>query len=53
VDDGYKIMHKGRMLTVFSARNYDEKETNNSALILLAKNEHGQLQINPKKLAHL
>lgn len=52
VDDGYKIMHKGKMITVFSARNYDEKETNNSALILLAKNEHGQLQINPKKLAH-
>ena len=53
VDDGYKIMHKGRLVTVFSARNYDEKETNNSALILLARNEHGQLQINPKKLQHM
>ena len=40
VDHGYKVMHHGHLLTVFSARNYFMKQSglkNDSAILLVAE----------------
>ena len=45
-------MHGGRLLTVFSARNYVDKITNDGALVLLSEDEEGNLQCRAKCLEH-
>ena len=56
VRQGYKVMHGGRLVTLFSARNYftgDGGVSNDSALLLLAADGNGHLRMYPKRLAHL
>jgi diadenosine tetraphosphatase ApaH/serine/threonine PP2A family protein phosphatase len=54
VPEGYRIMHDGKLVTVFSARNYTGVNlTNDGALLLLADDENGQLVVRPKKLQHI
>lgn len=50
VPEGYRIMHGGRLITVFSARNYFERQTNNGALLLIAHDHEGNLRVRPKTL---
>ena len=50
VPDGYKVMHGGRLLTVFSARNYTGSKTNDAALLLLATDSNGDLRVRFKQL---
>ena len=52
VPDGYRIMHNGHLITLFSARNYFNHEKNDGALILIADDEEGNLQCRAKKLEH-
>ena len=52
VPEGFKIMHGGHLMTVFSARNYFSEETNDAALVLLAYDEDNNLQCKPHKLSH-
>jgi diadenosine tetraphosphatase ApaH/serine/threonine PP2A family protein phosphatase len=53
VPEGAKFMHGGHLVTVFSARNYvDPQNHNDSALLLLAYDEQGQLLVRTKRLAH-
>ena len=47
---GYKYMHGGRLVTLFSARNYFGKEKNDSAILLVARDGYGQIRIRPKRL---
>ena len=56
VDHGYKVMHHGHLLTVFSARNYFMKQSglkNDSAILLVAEDDEGNLRVRPKRLLHL
>lgn len=61
VRQGYKVMHGGRLVTLFSARNYFYGEashsgrlvSNDGALLLLAPDGNGHLRIHPKRLAHV
>jgi len=50
VRHGYKVMHSGRLITLFSARNYFEEEDNDGALVLLAPDLNGHLRLHPKRL---
>lgn len=50
VPEGYRIMHAGRLVTVFSARNYFNRESNDSAVIIIADDEEGNIRIRPKRL---
>ena len=50
---GYKIMHSGHLISVFSARNYVGLENNDGALLLLALDEQGCLRVRPKTLRRL
>lgn len=50
VHDGVKFMHSGRLATVFSARNYGGKLTNDSAVLLFAIDEQGALRARVKRL---
>ena len=52
VDHGYKIMHSGQLLTVFSARNYLDLQSNDSAVLLIAHDSDGSMRIRPKRLMH-
>jgi diadenosine tetraphosphatase ApaH/serine/threonine PP2A family protein phosphatase len=52
VHHGYKVMHGGRLLTVFSARNYLGRNTNDAALLLLATDCNGDLRVRFKQLRH-
>ena len=52
VREGVKFMHGGHLATLFSARNYFELDTNDSALLLVAADEQGALRVRAKKLAH-
>jgi hypothetical protein len=47
---GYKILHGGRVLTVFSARNYFDRVQNDSAIILISEDEEGNVRLKPKTL---
>jgi len=56
VRQGYKVMHSGRLITLFSARNYfssSDGQTNDGAMLLIAPDHNGHLRIHPKRLAHL
>ena len=56
VDHGYKVMHRGHLLTVFSARNYFMKQSglkNDSAILLVAEDDEGNIRVRPKRLLHL
>ena len=52
---GYKVMHSGRLITLFSARNYfsSDGQTNDGAMLLLTPDPNGHLRVHPKRLAHL
>ena len=52
VADGVKFMHSGRLVTVFSARNYVRAAKNDAALLLLAVDGHGHLRLRAKRLTH-
>ena len=52
VREGVKFMHSGHLATLFSARNYFELDTNDSALLLIAEDEQGKLRVRPKRLLH-
>ena len=48
-------MHSGRLITLFSARNYFQSgpsHANDGALLLLAPDANGHLRVHPKRLAH-
>jgi diadenosine tetraphosphatase ApaH/serine/threonine PP2A family protein phosphatase len=47
---GYKYMHAGRLVTLFSARNYFGREENDAALLLVARDGYGQIRVRPKRL---
>ena len=51
---GYKVMHSGRLITLFSARNYFQRghggKANDGAMLLLAMDDHGHLRVHPKRL---
>eukprot|EP00038_Savillea_parva_P003507 m.126694 g.126694 ORF g.126694 m.126694 type:complete len:692 (-) comp11194_c0_seq4:242-2317(-) len=47
---GYKVMHGGHLLTVFSARNYFDVEDNDGALLLIAEDAEAAIRIRPKAL---
>ena len=51
VPEGYKLMHGGRCITVFSARNYTRAGDNDGALLLVAEDCDGNLCVRPKHLA--
>jgi len=55
VRQGYKVMHGGRLITLFSARNYfsSDGQTNDGAMLLLTPDPNGHLRVHPKRLAHL
>ena len=53
VPHGYKVMHGGRLLTVFSARNYEGRVRNDSAILLIAEDDDGNLRVRPKRLLQL
>lgn len=51
--EGFKIMHGGRLITVFSARNYvpgPQRRPNDAALLLLAEDESGNLRVRVKRV---
>jgi diadenosine tetraphosphatase ApaH/serine/threonine PP2A family protein phosphatase len=50
MDKGFKVMHGGRMITVFSARNYCDDRENDGAFLLLADDEQGNLRVRAKTL---
>lgn len=52
VPKGFKHMHGGRLITLFSARNYFESYKNDGALLLLAYDEQGRLRVRPKRVSH-
>ena len=47
-----QVMHGGQLLTVFSARNYLDLQSNDSALLLIAYDSDGRMRIRPKRLLH-
>ena len=53
VPHGYKVMHGGRLCTVFSARNYTGGSLNDGALFLVAEDDEGNLRVRPKRLMKL
>lgn len=55
VRQGYKVMHGGRLVTLFSARNYfsSGKVCNDGALLLVAPDGNGHLRLHAKRLAYL
>ena len=46
----YKVFHGGRVVTVFSARNYTGSYTNDSALLVLAPDAQGNVRVHIKQL---
>jgi len=56
VRQGYKVMHGGHLITVFTARNYFGEvgqESNDGAILLLAPDVNGHLRVHPKRLMKL
>eukprot|EP00041_Stephanoeca_diplocostata_P011711 m.193681 g.193681 ORF g.193681 m.193681 type:complete len:676 (+) comp18639_c0_seq1:160-2187(+) len=52
VPRGYRVMHDGRLLNVFSARNYLSRFTNDGAILLVATDDQRNLRVKPKILLH-
>jgi len=52
VAEGVKWMHGGRLVTVFSARNYLRAAKNDGALLLVAIDGHGHYRVRAKRLLH-
>jgi len=55
VPHGYKYMHGGRLITLFSARNYFEmpgERPNDAAVLLLANDINGHLRVYPLRIPH-
>ena len=50
---GIKFMHGGHLATLFSARNYFDAHSNDSALLLVTLDEQGALRVRAKRLAHI
>ena len=53
---GYKVMHSGRLITLFSARNYFKRQggtSNDGAMLLLTPDGNGHLRVHPKRLEQL
>ena len=51
VREGVKFMHGGRLITVFSARNYlGAGSANDGGLLLVAPDEEGNLRIRSKRI---
>jgi len=53
---GYKVMHSGRLVTLFSARNYFQRgrgKANDGAMLLLAPDGNGHLRVHPKRLEQM
>lgn len=50
---GVKIMHSGHLATLFSARNYFDRNSNDAALLLVCYDDQGALRVRAKRLAHL
>ena len=50
VPHGYKVYRRGHLVTVFSARNYGGVHSNDSAVILIAEDDDGNLRLRPKRL---
>jgi len=48
---GFKLMHRGRLISVFSARNYDGKHHNDGAILLAFWDDAGDLRIRAKSIA--
>jgi diadenosine tetraphosphatase ApaH/serine/threonine PP2A family protein phosphatase len=53
VPEGVRIMHNGKLLTVFSARNYVSKVKNDGALILVCKDEEKNVRLKVKLLRQM
>eukprot|EP00928_Gymnodinium_smaydae_P032137 TRINITY_DN23355_c0_g1_i1.p1 TRINITY_DN23355_c0_g1~~TRINITY_DN23355_c0_g1_i1.p1 ORF type:complete len:756 (+),score=193.05 TRINITY_DN23355_c0_g1_i1:101-2368(+) len=53
VRQGYKVMHGGHLITLFSARNYFAEDDNDGAMLLVAPDVNGHLRVHPKRLAKL
>lgn len=51
VDKGIMMMHGGHVITVFSARNYDDRVQNDGALLLVFFDDEKNLRIRAKTLA--
>jgi len=53
VRQGYKVMHGGHLITLFSARNYlaEEDTENDGAMLLLTPDLNGHLRVHPKRLS--
>merc|ERR1712107_74833 len=55
VKEGYKVMHSGHLITLFSASNYlygddQDEPTNDAAILLLAEDVNRHLRVHPKRL---
>lgn len=50
VPEGYRIMHGGHLISLFSARNYCDHDLNDSAVVLIVKDQDGNIRIKPKAL---
>jgi hypothetical protein len=44
---GYKLMHSGHLITIFSARNYYHRD-NCGAFLLVTPDAYGDLRVRPK-----
>ncbi|CAE7547703.1 BSL3 [Symbiodinium sp. CCMP2592] len=57
VRQGFKVMHGGHLITLFSARNYlwedGEASENDAAMLLLATDLNGHLRVHPKRIAFM
>lgn len=52
-EQGYELLHGGRVCTVFSARNYCVTRKNDSAIVFLQPDRNGHVQVKFKTLEHL
>ena len=52
VAEGVRFMHGGRLVTVFSARNYLRTAKNDGALLLITIDGHGHYRVRAKRLLH-
>lgn len=50
VEEGVKFMHSGRIITVFSARNYCGDDFNDGACLLIVNDTDRKVRIQPKRL---